>query len=298
MMIELKQQGQLGKIDFGNPKMQPMVKMLQGNIRREAMKWQPGAGIRLRRETFSIAGAEPFSCAILEPEEPSSRKACLFCHGGGMILPLQVSSLRVAEYIAREAGISVWAPDYHLPPTGIFPMPVEECACVWQEMTRMADKTVLYGESVGGALAASLAMHLRNSQAQQPDLLMLIDPVTDCETETYPSAALDAQAAWTLRNNRVMWEKYLPEGSAAQFPYAVPMRGQVDGLPPTYIETAEIDILRDEGEAFAEKLRAAGIPVELHRIADAWHGFDSEINHPYVQQTLNARVEALKKALK
>ncbi len=297
-MIDLKPQSQLGKIDFGNPKMQPMVKMLQAGIRRDTAKWQPEAGVRLRCETFAAAGVEPFTCAILEPDEPSiSRGACLFCHGGGMILPLRVSSLKVAEYIARTAGISVWVPDYHLPPMGAFPVPVDECLCTWQEMARAADKAILYGESVGGALAVSMAMHLRDHGANQPALLMLIDPVTDCETEKYASAALDAQAAWTLKNNHAMWEKYLPDETTACLPYAIPMRESVEGLPSTYLETAEIDILRDEGEAFGEKMRAAGMQVELHRVADAWHGFDTEISHPFVQQTLRTRVEAIRQAL-
>ena len=291
-MADLKPQSQLARIDFGNPKMQPMIRLLQTNIRRETQKWQPGADIRLRWEAFSIPNLPAFSCLILEPKETKGN--CLFCHGGGMIFPLQVSSLKIAEYLARAAKVSVWVPDYHLPPDAPFPLPLQECLRAWQAMSQTAEINILYGESVGGALAASLAMVLRDQQEKQAQALLLIDPVMDCETETYPSAALDAQAAWTLRNNRTMWSLYLP---AENEPYAVPMRESAQGLPPTYLETAEMDILRDEGEAFGEKLRTAGVPVEMRRIADAWHGFDTEIDHPDVRQALQMRVHFIRNAL-
>ena len=297
-MAELKPRGQLGKIDFSNPRMQPMIRMLQDNIRKETMRWQPDAGIILRRADLSVPDMPSFSCMILEPENfPKARAACMFCHGGGMIFPLQVSSLKIAEYLARAAQISVWVPDYHLPPRAPFPSPMQECLCAWQRMSQTAETVILYGESVGGAVAASLALYLRDHQERQPERMMLIDPVTDCETEKYPSAALDAQAVWTIKNNRFMWAQYLPDEATARMPYAVPIRESVKGLPPTYLETAGIDILRDEGEAFGEKLRAAGVPTEIHRIEDAWHGFDTEIDHPYVQQTLHTRRAYLKKAL-
>ena len=291
-MADLKPQSQLARIDFGNPKMQPMIRMMQGNIRRETRKWQPEADMRLCWTELSAPDMAPFSCLILEPKE--SRGNCLFCHGGGMIFPLQVSSLKVAEYLARAARISVWVPDYHLPPDAPFPIPMQECFRAWQDMSRTAETNILYGESVGGALAASLAMALRDQGEKQPQALLLIDPVTDCETEKYPSAALDAQAAWTLRNNQYMWNLYLPQGSA---PHAVPMGEAAQGLPPTYLETAEIDILRDEGEAFGQKLMAAGVAVEMHRIAGAWHGFDTEIDHPDVRQTLQMRAEFIRNIL-
>ena len=295
-MSDLKPQNQLGKIDFSSLKMQPMVRMLQNNIRRDTLKWLPGAGIRLRREEFSAGGKASFHCLILEPEE--SKGACLFCHGGGMIFPLQVSSLKVAEYLAKAAKISMWVPDYSLPPAAPFPYPVEECLHVWQRMCRPAETNILYGESVGGALVASLAMVLRDQREKQPDRLMLIDPVTDCETEKYPSVALDAQAVWTVRNNRYMWELYLPDECTARLSYAVPIQESVEGFPPTYLETAEIDILRDEGEAFGKKLQAAGISVEMHRIGGAWHGFDTEINHPCVQEILKKRAAYIRNAVR
>ncbi len=290
---DLKPQGQLNRIDFGNPRMQPMIRMMQNSIRRATADWQPETGIQLSRRKFSTGGGQPFDCLVLTPDR--SRGECLFCHGGGMVFPLQVSSLKVAAFLAETAGVSIWLPDYHLPPESPYPQPVQECLTVWHAIKQSDRKTVLYGESVGAALAASLAMYLRDHPEDgQPDRLMLIDPVADCETDRYPSAALDAQAVWTMKNNRHMWSLYLPEEKTAAPDYAVPIRGRVHGLPSTYLETAENDILRDEGEAFGEKLQAAGVPVVMCRIEGAWHGFDSEIDHPYTRQVLQSRVNYMK----
>ena len=289
-----KSQNLLGKIDFSSPGMQPMIRMIQNNIRRETRNWQPAADIRLRTAEICDATDEPLTCLVLEPEE--SRAACLFCHGGGMIFPLQAASLGIAEYLARAAQISVWVPDYHLPPEAPFPVPLRECRRAWQEMSRASARTVLYGESIGGALAASLAICLRDHpEDYRPDRLMLIDPVTDCETERYPSAALDAQASWTIKSNRHMWDIYLPDGYK---PYAVPIRERLDGLPPTYLETAGMDILRDEGEAFGHALEAAGVPVKMHRAAGARHGFDTETDHSGARQMLQKRVEYIREAFR
>ena len=125
----------------------------------------------------------------------------------------------------------------------------------------------------------------------------MIDPVTDCETEKYPSAALDEKAAWTIKNNRYMWELYLPDQSAVGLSYAVPMRESLRRFCPTYLETAEIDILRDEGEAFGKKLTEAGVPVEMHRMAGAWHSFDTEFDHPDVRQALENRAAYIRNAI-
>lgn len=289
-------QNRVGMIDFSNPRMQPMIRMLQANIRAAAQAWQPESGVQRHWKAFSTKEGVSVPCAVLETE--NAQASCLFCHGGGMIFPLQAAALCIAEYLAREAQISVWVPDYHLPPDAPYPQPVDECFCVWREMVREPGPAILYGESVGGTLAASLALRLRDEKAGQPDLLMLIDPAVDCDTECYPSAALDSQAAWTLKNNRYMWARYLPEGQMSSDPEAIPIRADAAGFPPTYLETAELDILRDEGEAFGRKLMAAGAAVELRRMAGVRHGFDTERNLPETQKALRTRAEWIRDNLK
>lgn len=281
------------KIDFGNPRLQPMVRMLQNSMRRETRAWRPEPSLSLRRE--DLPGG--LSCFIVEPRAGNTRGACLFCHGGGMIFPLQASSLRIAAYYAQAAQIAVWAPDYSLPPEAPFPKPVDECLLAWREMTKRSGKALLYGESVGGALAASAALALRDAGEPLPALQMLIFPALDCNTADYPSARLDGEAVWTLRNNQHMWDLYLPNEETKRLAHALPLRERANGLPPAYIESAEKDILRDEAEAFALKLRFADVPVESVRVPGAWHGFDVETDHPLIRQILALRAERMREAL-
>ncbi len=292
-LAELKPKSITQKIDFGNPRLQPMVAMLQNNIRRETRAWKPDPSLSVRQE--ELPGG--VSCFVVEPNEKKTQGACLFCHGGGMIFPLQVSSLRIAAYYAQKAQIAVWVPDYSLPPEAPFPKPMEECLLAWREMTRTFGKAILYGESVGGALAASVALALRDAGEMLPTMQMLIFPALDCRTSDYPSAGLDSEAVWTLRNNQYMWDIYLPNEETKRLPYAVPLRERANGLPPSYIESAEKDILRDEAEAYAMKLRFADVSVESVRVPGAWHGFDTEIDHPLVKQILDLRAERMREAL-
>ena len=291
----LKPQSLMRQIDLGNPRLGPMLAMLQNKIRGETAAWRPRTDAACERLTFRTVSGSAFDCLVIQ-SAGAVRSACLYCHGGGMIFPLQTSSLRIAEIYAMALGVSVWVPDYGLPPQAAYPEPLEECAEAWRQMTaRHSGPALLYGESVGGALAASLTQYLRDRGERQPALQMLVYPALDCDTAAYPSADRDPVAVWTLRNNRYMWERYLKGETDA--PYGVPMRGDPAVLPPAYIEAEENDILRDEALAYGEKLRAAGVPAETLCLDGTWHGFDTDVEHPFVRQVLQRRMDRMKQAI-
>ena len=293
----LKPQSLMRQIDLGNPRLIPMIRMLQNRIRAEASAWQPQKEMCCEQLSFRTEKGSPFDCLVISPLQAlHSQSACLYLHGGGMVFPLQASSLRIAETYAEALGISVWVPDYHLPPDAVFPVPLEEGAEVWRRMTaRHPGPVLLYGESVGGALAASLAQYLRDRGERQAALQMLIYPALDCDTQAYPSADRDAVAVWTLRNNRYMWSQYL--NGRMDVPYGVPARGTAAGLPPAYIEAEENDILRDEALAYADMLRTSGVRADAVCLTGTWHGFDTETGHPFVRQILQNRINYMRKAL-
>ena len=81
--------------------------------------------------------------------------------------------------------------------------------------------------------------------------------------------------------------------------YAVPMEYEnLAGMPPAYIEPQEIDILRDEAIAYAEKLKSAGVPVQINLIKASYHGFDADVKNPFVKRVLTKRIQVLKEFIK
>ena len=129
---------------------------------------------------------------------------------------------------------------------------------------------------------------------------LLLYPVTDhrFDTDSYKEFATGflleaADMPW-------FWDHYLPNAKAGEEPYASPLRADdLSGLPPALVITAECDVLRDEGEAYAAKMQAAGVPVTLSRYPGTIHGFMHPLEGrlPFAKDGLAEAGAALKKAL-
>jgi acetyl esterase len=102
---------------------------------------------------------------------------------------------------------------------------------------------------------------------------------------------------WNAAQNRQMWKWYLPKRDAAHIEYASPLEAPAfAGLPPAYIEVAQLDPLRDQGEAFADALQDAGVLARLVRVTGAVHGFDLMKNSGLVSECIKLRALALRNA--
>jgi acetyl esterase len=130
------------------------------------------------------------------------------------------------------------------------------------------------GDSAGGNLSAVVSQMARDRGGPKPVFQLLVYPVTDYNFETASYAANAEGPILTRETMRWFWGHYLPSPADGANPYASPLRaGDLHGLPPALVITAEYDPLCDEGEAYAERLRAAGVPVTLSRYAGMPHGF-------------------------
>lgn len=290
---ERKEPGMLGRIDFGNPSLAPVVRMLAGNLRRDAAAWSPPPGLRLSRRRIGEA-----DCAVLEPDTDELLPGVLYCHGGGFFLPLQCAALRIAEVFAKALRVRIVMPDYRLLPEHPAPAAFQDCLEAWRSMQcdtgdrGLDGRVILYGESAGGALAAGLALYARDHSLPQASGQMLIYPALDDRAQPYPSRAGVTGAAWNASSNAAMWRGYLR--TCEPGPYLVPLRAEnFADLPPAYIEPQELDILRDEAAVFADKLRNAGVPVQCSEIPGSYHGFDDDTDHPFVRAALVRRIAAM-----
>lgn len=205
----------------------------------------------------------------------------LYFHGGGFVLPALPHHDWLCRVLCHGASCVVVAVDYRLAPEAPFPAATDDClfATQWAAQhaaTLDADPTRLAvaGDSSGGALAAVTALRWRDEGGPPLVAQVLLCPLTAYPTPPTPSGLAYARG-YMLTRQQLLWylQQYVSE-SAAAHPYAFPLAApDLRDLPPALVITAEYDILRDEGERYAARLRAAGVPTTLTRYPGLIHGF-------------------------
>jgi acetyl esterase len=210
--------------------------------------------------------------------EPSG--LLVYYHGGGFTVGSRISHDPVARFLAACAEVRVLSVEYRRAPEHPFPAAVEDAITAFEYAHRQAgdlgadpDRIAVGGDSAGGNLAAVTAQQAVRRGGAVPAFQLLMYPPTDLSTRR-PSHDLFARGfTFTDKNFRWALANYIAPGTDVSDPRLSPLHGEVNDLPPTYIASAGFDPLRDEGEAYAEKLQAGGIPVALSRQADLPHGY-------------------------
>jgi acetyl esterase len=234
-----------------------------------------------------------FNLITLTPESVQKpAPVLLYFHGGAFALTYTSSQLRVCEHYARKAQCVVVYVDYRLAPDYPFPHGFNDCyaALEWTRTNAAtlgldSSRIAVMGDSAGGAFAAGVAQKALDSGIPVCAQL-LIYPVLDSECKTASATEFVDVPLWNAVSNRRMWQMYLKNFHGTVPAYAAPgQRINLSGLPPTYIETAEFDPLRDEGRAYATALQDQGVVVELHETKGTIHGFEVAANN---QETISA----------
>ena len=231
-------------------------------------------------EDVSIEGPKgPLALRIYRPSAARDLPAILFCHGGGFVLGDLDSHDSMCQRLAHSAACVVVAVGYRCAPESTFPEPVEEChaALTWLVTNAEAlgvdsDRVALCGDSAGANLAAATAV-LAKSRGPAVRHLALFYPMVDpaCDSKSMQ----DYARGYLLAASAVQWSwgLYLGKPADADDPLACLLRADPAAFPPTTIVTAEFDPLRDEGEALARHIQAAGVQVVLRNYAGMVHGF-------------------------
>jgi acetyl esterase len=229
----------------------------------------------------------------------------VFFHGGGWVIGDLETHDRLARRIARDAGCLVVAVHYRRAPEHRYPAAADDAyaATAWvaehaAELGADPARLAVVGDSAGGNLAAVVAQMARDRGGPPIAFQLLVYPVIDHSFET--DSYRDNAEGWmlTAKHMRWYWDQYLgPDGDGTD-PYASPLRGDLAGLPPAHVVTAEYDPLRDEGDAYADALRAAGVDVTLQCADGMWHGFLSVAElladaDPPTRETIAALRDAL-----
>jgi acetyl esterase len=252
----------------------------------------PVAGGDIAVRCYTPAGTGPFP-------------ALVFFHGGGWVIGDIETHDGICRSLANAAGAVVASVDYRLAPEHRYPVAAEDAfaATRWvaAEGARLGvdpRRIAVGGDSAGGNLAAAVSLMARDRGGPALKLQVLVYPVTDHSFDTVSYKDLAEGYMLTRAGMQWFWNHYLgPDGDGRQ-PYASPLQApSVEGLPPALVMTAEYDPLRDEGEAYADRLRRAGVPVTVTRYPGLVHGFIRWIN--LVDKSRAARDEiagALRKA--
>ncbi|MSQ48267.1 MAG: alpha/beta hydrolase [Deltaproteobacteria bacterium] len=229
------------------------------------------------------AGGVKLPVRIYTPEGTGPLPILVFFHGGGWVVGNCESHDTPCRSLANGAGCIVVSVDYRLAPEHKFPAPAEDCyaATKWAALNAAGfggdpRRIAVGGDSAGGNLAAAVAQMATDRGAPTLAFQLLIYPVTD---HSYATSSYRTNAEGYLLTKDSMqwfWNHYLQNENDGQNPYASPIRGQrLTNLPPALVITAEFDPLRDEGEAYATKMKQAGVSVTYTNYKGMIHGFFS-----------------------
>jgi len=201
-----------------------------------------------------------------------------YLHGGGWVVGTIAAFDPVCRALANASGALIASIGYRLAPEHSFPAALEDAraAVRWlaanaRELGADPARVGIAGDSAGGNLATVTARRLRDDGDSPLRFQALVYPVCDSALNT-PSYRDDG-IGLTPESMKRYWELYL-DGADGRQPDASPLQaGDLAGLPPAFVLTVRDDVLRDEGEAYARALEAAGVPVTLSRYDGAVHGF-------------------------
>lgn len=271
----------------------PLVRMATRHLWRrvpkdvEALTLHSGVRVRLFRPP--------------QPPPPSGPGAALlWIHGGGYVIGHAAQDDVQCRRFARELGITVASVDYRLAPENPYPAPLEDCyaALTWLAALPSVDRTrvAIGGASAGGGLAAALALLARDRGEVTPAAQLLVYPMLDDRTVDRDGLNHPGHRLWNQTTNKFGWSAYLGD---ADPDVAVPARRtDLVGLPPAWVGVGTLDLFHDEDLAYAERLRAAGVPCQVEVIQGAFHGFDGVAPKAKVsQEFFRTQCEVLRQAL-
>lgn len=210
--------------------------------------------------------------------------ALVFLHGGGWVYGDLESHDALCRFLAEEAQVRVVSVDYRLAPEHPFPAALHDARAAWDWIVDHAaavgidgDRIAIGGDSAGGNLATVLSQQVVAEGGRVPDLQFLIYPVTDLSVRRR-SRELFGEGFFLTDQFMDQCEGFYLVGEDERTdPRVSPLLGELAGLPPAFVLTAGFDPLLDEGEAYAQALREAGVSVEYVCAEGQFHGFANAV---------------------
>ena len=235
----------------------------------------------------------------------------MYYHGGGWVAGNKYTYDKLVRELANKSNSAVVFVEYSLSPGVRYPVAIEEAyhameyvANNGRQLNLDSSRLAVAGDSAGGNMAAVMAILAKQRNGPKIAYQVLIYPVTDANFDT-PSYHKFASGYELDRDTMEMfWDNYLPDKEARKQPMASPLQASqelLEGLPPALVITAEQDVLRDEGEAYALKLAEAGVPTTGVQYLGMAHGFimpDESTDTPATHEAIDLASDHLRINLK
>jgi acetyl esterase len=282
----------------------PAEARAQSNARRAGMP--PGAPVARVQDLSAPGPRGDIPLRLYHPDGTDPLPLVVYFHGGGWVIGSIASHDAICRSLANASGSIIVSVEYRVAPEHKFPAAVDDAYAATRWVADHAEalggdalRLAVAGDSAGGNLAAVTALMARERGGPQIAFQLLIYPVTDFNLDT-PSYMQNAEGYLLTRDTMSwFWNHYLSKADDGAHPYTSPLRADdLSGLPPALVITAEFDPLRDEGEAYAERLRQAGVPVTCTRYDGMIHSFiGMELTLDQAKDAIRQAGDAVRQAL-
>ncbi len=274
----------LNVLNSGNGK--PMEQLTPQEARQILIGAQKGVSLPSAQvsEKIITVNGQSITLKIVKPDNATGTlPVFMFFHGGGWVLGDFPTHERLIRDLVRSSGAAAVYVDYTPSPEAHFPVAINQAyeATKWvaehgQEIGVDGSRLALVGNSVGGNMVASVALQARQFNGPKIRYNVMLWPVTDANFNNASYNQYENGYFLTKNMMKWFWDNYTTSASDRNNILASPLRAtteQLKGFPQTLIQTAELDVLRDEGEAFGRKLDAAGVPVTVTRYNGMIHDY-------------------------
>ena len=268
------------------------------------------SGVEISEKTITEDGLT-IKLVIVRPAGiKGTLPAFMFFHGGGWVIgDFPTHERYIRDLVVNSGAVAVYV-DYTRSPEAHYPVAINEAyaATKWvanngKEINVDGKRLAVAGNSAGGNITAAVVLMAKDKKGPVLKLQVLFWPVTNANFETGSYNQFATDRFLTKNMMKWFWGNYIPNESQRNEKYASPLRAtpeELKGLPPAIVQTAENDVLRDEGEAYARKMNEAGVPVTLTRHGGMIHDYgllNALADIPAVQSALLYAAVELKKAL-
>lgn len=254
------------------------------HVLSEAQKNQKSPPAEVTYLTLNLRNSTPMRVLIVRPNnKPGILPVIYYIHGGGWVMGDAQTHDRLIRDLAIQTEAAVVFPVYTPSPEAKYPNVTDDLFHVLEQIVQQApaygldaSRVAVAGDSVGGNMAAVMAMKAKASQAVKLVYQALLYPVTSAEMTTESYRMFENGPWLTQKAMAWFWEQYAPESISRSQKDASILNASLEdlkGLPPALVITDENDVLRDEGEAYARRLDEAGVPTVNVRFNGTIHDF-------------------------